>query len=383
MTKPPIWPRRPAVRPAAQLEAVVLDPDRADRLAVLLVEERVGALLDGLGHRQERDRHRAVVADDAADLVLDGALLVVGQRPIEREVEAQVVGRHERPGLAGRLADDVAQRPVEQVRAGVVAHRVGAPLGVDDGLDGLADAQPAVERAAMDDQPADRLLRVLDREQLAAAARLADRALVADLAAALGVERRPVEDDLGRAVAGELVELHAVADDRDDPALGGRGLVAQELGVAVRGPGSRCTARSARRAWRARPSCPTGCARAARRGRPGTRRGRRVNPYSAASSTVRSTGKPYVSWSRKATSPSSTGASAGSVLGPASDDALGRRASGRVADGLVEQLRAGIEGPGELGLLAQDRGQDRLALLDEVRVGLRHRVDHDRPRSRP
>ena len=92
---------RPAVRPAAQLEAVVLDPDRAHGLAVLLVEEGVGALLDGLGHRHERDRHRAIVADDGADLVLDGALLVVGQRPVERVVEAQVVGRHERAGLAG------------------------------------------------------------------------------------------------------------------------------------------------------------------------------------------------------------------------------------------------------------------------------------------
>ena len=100
-----------------------------------------------------------------ADLVLDRAALVVGQRPVEREVEAQVVGRHERAGLAGPLADHVAQRPVEQVRAGVVAHRVGAPLGVDVGVDGLADPQPAVERAAMDDQAADRLLGVLDREE--------------------------------------------------------------------------------------------------------------------------------------------------------------------------------------------------------------------------
>ena len=148
------------MRAAAQLEAVVLDPDGPDGLAVLLVEERVGAALDGVGHRHERDGHRAVVADDAADLVLDGALLVVGQRPIERVVEAQVVGRDERAGLPGALADHVAQRAVEQVRAGVVAHRVGAPLGIDDGLDGLADPQPAVERAAMDDEPADRPLRV-------------------------------------------------------------------------------------------------------------------------------------------------------------------------------------------------------------------------------
>ena len=102
-----------------------------------------------------------------ADLVLDRPLLVVGQRPVERVVEAQVVGVDERAGLARALADHVAQRAVEQVRAGVVAHRVGAPLGVDDGLDGLADLEPAAQRAAMDDQAADRLLRVLDREQLA------------------------------------------------------------------------------------------------------------------------------------------------------------------------------------------------------------------------
>ena len=50
----------------------------------------------------------------------------------------------------------------------------GAPLGVDDGLDGLADAQPAVQRAAMDDEAADRPLRVGDLEQDAAAAGLAD-----------------------------------------------------------------------------------------------------------------------------------------------------------------------------------------------------------------
>ena len=52
----------------------------------------------------------------------------------------------------------------------------------------------------MDDQAADRPLGVLDREQLAPAAGLAERALVADLAAALGVERRAVQDDLGLAV---------------------------------------------------------------------------------------------------------------------------------------------------------------------------------------
>ena len=94
----------------------------------------------------------AVLADDAPHLGLDGAPLVGGQRPVERVVEAQVVGRHERARLARRLADRVAQRPMQQVGAGVVAHRARAPLGVDLGHDRLPDRDPAVEHAPMDDQ---------------------------------------------------------------------------------------------------------------------------------------------------------------------------------------------------------------------------------------
>ena len=50
----------------------------------------------------------------------------------------------------------------------------------------------------MDDQAADGTLRVLDREGRRSVCGVADRARVADLAAALGVERRLVEDQLGR-----------------------------------------------------------------------------------------------------------------------------------------------------------------------------------------
>ena len=47
-------PGGPAVRAAAELVAVALDPDGAHGLAVLLVEEGVGAGLDGLGHAHVR-----------------------------------------------------------------------------------------------------------------------------------------------------------------------------------------------------------------------------------------------------------------------------------------------------------------------------------------
>ena len=145
--------------------------------------------------------------------------LIPLERPVQGKVEPEVVRGHERARLAGALADDVAQRPMEQMRAGVVAHRVGAPLGVDDGVDRLADPEPPVKRPAMDDQPAERPLGVVHREQRRPATGLAELAPVTDLATALGVERGPIEHDLRLALAGQLVVLDAVTDDRDDPAL--------------------------------------------------------------------------------------------------------------------------------------------------------------------
>ena len=86
--------------------------------------------------------------------------------------------------------------------------------------------EPAVERAAVDDQarrPAAGCPRPSNSDDPPPASRSV--APVADLAAALGVERRPVEDDLGRAPwPVSSVELASpVADDRDD--LGRRRVV--------------------------------------------------------------------------------------------------------------------------------------------------------------
>ena len=142
ITKPPIWPVADAVRATAQLAAEAVDEHDAHLLAVLLVEERVGAFLDRLGHAHVARRDGAVVAHDAAHLGLDRALLVVGQRPIAVVVEAQVVGRHQRTSLARLVADRVAQRAVQQVRARVIAHRPRAPLGVDLGASASRRRRP-------------------------------------------------------------------------------------------------------------------------------------------------------------------------------------------------------------------------------------------------
>jgi len=221
-----------AVGPAAQLQRIVGHADGANALAVLLVEEGVCSRGDGIGHGLDRRRHGAVLAYYASHLVLDCSLLVRGQRPIARVVEAQVVRRDERPGLMRFGSDDVAQGAVQQVRGSVVPHRPGSPLRVNAGGDCLPHSDPAVQVAPMHDQPGDRLLGVFDGEELASAAGLEEFAAVADLPAALAVERSGVEDYLRLALAGQFLELHAVANDRNDPAFGLRPLIAEEAGFA-------------------------------------------------------------------------------------------------------------------------------------------------------
>ena len=179
-----------------------------------------------------RHRERPVLADDPPHLGLDRALLVVGDGPVQREVEPQVLWRDERARLARLRPHDIAKGPVQQVGARVVAHRPRAPVGVHDRVDRLADPDAAVEPSPVDEQPADRLLCVEDVHDRRAAAGLPKDPAVTHLAAALTVERRAVEHDLHLAGPGELAELHAVSEDRDDARLGARRLVADERGLA-------------------------------------------------------------------------------------------------------------------------------------------------------
>ena len=210
----------------------------------------------------------------------------------------------------------------------------------------------------MDDQPADRLLGVAHREQLAATAQFAQDALVADLAATLGVEGRPVEDDLGLAVAGQLVELDAVADDRDDATLGRGRLVAEEARVAG-APLDRAVQRGllglARElGLRARPAplalLGEGALEAvAVDANAVLRRELDRQVDREAVRVVEAEGDLAGQHGRVGRE----------VLGTAPDDAL---RAGQPGERLLEDLRARVERARELGLLAGDRGQDLVAL---------------------
>ena len=224
--------RRRAMRAPAQLQGVALDADRPDHFAVLLVEEGVRPGGDSLGHGPNHGRHGPVVAHGTPDLVFDGPLLVHGERPVHVVVETEVVRGHERSRLMCHRPDHVTQGPVEQMRAGVIAHRPGSPLGVDTGGDGLPHPDPAVKRATMDEEPRDRLLRVIHGEECASAARFEQFAPVADLTATLAVEGSGVEDHFGIALACEFLVFGAVSQDGDDSGLRLSGLIAPEGGLA-------------------------------------------------------------------------------------------------------------------------------------------------------
>jgi hypothetical protein len=182
------------VRSAAELAARA-DVEHAHLVAVLLAEQHHRAELLRLVDRHHPRVRRMVLQDLGVDELLDLPDLLVGQRRVVHEVEAGAVGVDERALLLHMLAEHLAQRLVHQVGGAVVAHGAGAALGVDLGVEAVADLDLALDDASLvaEHRGLD-LDRVLDEE---ARGRVAQLAGVADLAARLGIERRVVEDDDG------------------------------------------------------------------------------------------------------------------------------------------------------------------------------------------
>src|SRR5690606_22859326 len=216
---------------AAELLAEVADLDDADLFSVLLAEEGHGAALEGrlLVHDGGLDRSvdRNLVVHDAHD----GLQLLGLDRLYRGEVEAEAVGRDERTGLADILAEDDAKGLVQQVGRGVVTADLLATLGIDAGVDGLADADEALlDGAAMDVEVRRGLAGIVHAES---AGRGVEITGVADLAAGLAVERPAVEDDLALLASLGALGRAVRAEDGDDGAVRlGLG-VAEELGARL------------------------------------------------------------------------------------------------------------------------------------------------------
>src|SRR5690606_16178649 len=180
---------------AAQLLGEVADGDHADPVAVLLAELGDGALLLGLVDAHDVGAHVQVAGQHLVDLLLDVEHHRLRHGGRRAEVEAEAARLVLRAGLGGRRAERVAQGLVGEVGGRVGAgDGLAAPVvdgGVGPGADGhLAD----LDDALVDVDARDRRLAVADLDHGAGVG--ADPAGVADLAAALGVERGAVEDDL-------------------------------------------------------------------------------------------------------------------------------------------------------------------------------------------
>ena len=190
---------------AAELAAVTADIDDADELAVFVAEEREGSFgflveLSLVGF------DLGVVDDLGVDELLDLEELGVRDGFEVREIEAHAVGGLRGAGLADVGAEDFAERPMDQVRGGVMtvdgaaADHVHAERGrgVEGGKLKIKFGGNLVQVAA-----GFVLHAIGDREELAVDERGAD---IAGLAAHLRVERSLVENNKGVGVGRDDVD---------------------------------------------------------------------------------------------------------------------------------------------------------------------------------
>ena len=150
-----------------------------------------------------------------------------------------MAGIDQRARLLDVRAQHIAQRGVEQVRAGVVAHGRVADLVVDHGVDFVADVDGLLGQDAMRAHALHGIGRAFDFGDEGVVVVGVEPADIANLSAGVGVERRVVEDDLAALAGLELLCADTASvvrlDDREDFRAGGKRLViALELGARER-----------------------------------------------------------------------------------------------------------------------------------------------------
>ncbi|OIQ76323.1 hypothetical protein GALL_420010 [mine drainage metagenome] len=186
--------------------------EHAHFVAILFAEQH-----HRTGFLRRLDVHHACVAggvgeDFSVDDLLHPADFPVRHRRIVHEVEAGLVGIHQRTLLLHMLAQHFAQGLVHQVGGGVVAHGRGARLGVDAGADTIAHRQPAGgQRAVMAEYRGLDFLRVFHRKNAVGSAQFP---AVADLAAGFGIERRFIQHHDAEVALVQFLDCHAILVQR-------------------------------------------------------------------------------------------------------------------------------------------------------------------------
>ena len=212
---------------AQLLGPVTPDGDDPHLLAVLLPEQGHGACSAGGVDVHDLVGDGQVLRQPVVDPLLNAGDLVRGQGGAMAEVEAHAGGRVLAAGLGGVVGDDLVERLVHHVGGGVGPGDRQAARRVDLGEGLLPHRDRALgQGATVDMQPLDGGLDVVDLD--GAAVGQPDRALVGELAAHLGPERSPVQDDLDLGRGGDDALRDAVDEDPGDGGIGGGLGVAQE-----------------------------------------------------------------------------------------------------------------------------------------------------------
>src|SRR5881275_2692779 len=111
-----------------------------------------------------------------------------------REIETQMIGRHQRSGLLHVLTQHLAQPSMKKVCGGVIAHRCFTTLLVNLGHHRIANSDYCPCNYFVGPDTLNREIAVLHIRTELVRYRIQEPALVPDLATGLCVERRSIEE---------------------------------------------------------------------------------------------------------------------------------------------------------------------------------------------
>ena len=199
---------------AAQLDAEIRNIDDAYHISILLAEECHSAKRLCLINGHHGNVKLARAQNLLVDKFLDIAQLLLRHRLEIREVKAKAFGRNERSRLLNVRPHNAAQCCLQQMRCGVIPRRRKFFLRIEADVYSVAALDLSfLDVCHMIDCPIGQTLRIADG-QIAELA--AQDALVPDLSAAFGMERRRTENDPCTLTIVQGVHKPAIAPNRNN-----------------------------------------------------------------------------------------------------------------------------------------------------------------------
>ena len=180
------------VGPPAKLFAELRHRHDANALRILLAEKRQRPGLERLIEFQNLGLDRRVPHDGGVRQPLDLFQFVSAHRGEMGEVKAQPRRLDHRPRLLYMPPQDLAERRVQQVRPGMVAHGGAALLGIHNGSQAFSDPNRRAARDPMRDHPGDRAVGILNNCNDFLRLLVQKHPGIPDLPASLGIKRRVV-----------------------------------------------------------------------------------------------------------------------------------------------------------------------------------------------